>query len=59
MTLTKLVSFNDPTDFEYVNLEMVDWVDVTSTHYEVYMSSGAMLHISLTDTTITALIAAA
>lgn len=58
MTLTKLKSFVTG-EFEYVNLEAVEWIDTLDDKFEIYMQSGHTMNVDLTDTTVAALIAAA
>lgn len=58
MTLTKL-KFVGGTAYQYVNLEAVEWVDTEIDRYDVYMSSGHVLAVDLTETTISDLISAA
>lgn len=57
MTLTKVKLYAG--GFDYINLDLIQFVDVLDTHYEVYVSSSVVIDVDLTDATITGLIGAA
>lgn len=57
MTLTKVKLVTG--EFDYINLSLIQFVDILDTHYEVYVSSSVVLDVDLTDATITGLISSA
>lgn len=57
MTLTKVKLTSG--EFDYVNLDMVQFVDIVDGNYEVYFGSSVVLEVDVTDATISGLISSA